>query len=56
MVSGAGRRRLAELAALKKAAVLVPFERLPGAHQLKNAEKSARSGAAFDGGDEKILQ
>ena len=30
---------IAELARLKKAVILVPFERLPGGHQLKNAER-----------------
>ncbi len=39
VVSRAGATTIAELAALKKAVILVPFERLPGAHQLKNAEK-----------------
>lgn len=33
------------MSALKKAVILVPFERLPGAHQLKNAEKLKELGA-----------
>ncbi len=46
VVSRAGATTIAELAALKKAVVLVPFERLPGGHQLKNAEALAEIGAA----------
>lgn len=39
VVSRAGATTIAELAALKKAVILVPFERLPGGHQVKNAER-----------------
>lgn len=39
IVSRAGATTIAELAALKKATILVPFERLPGSHQVKNAER-----------------
>lgn len=39
VISRAGATTIAELAALKKAVVLVPFERLPGGHQVKNAEQ-----------------
>ena len=56
VVSRAGATTIAELAALKKAVVLVPFERLPGAHQLKNAEKLRDLGAVLMVGDEKIQQ
>ncbi len=45
VVSRAGATTIAELAALQKAVVLVPFERLPGAHQLKNAEQLTELGA-----------
>lgn len=45
IVSRAGATTIAELSALKKAVILVPFERLPGAHQLKNAEKLRELGA-----------
>ena len=45
VVSRAGATTIAEMAALKKTAILVPFERLPGAHQLKNAERLAEAGA-----------
>ena len=41
----AGATTIAELAMLKKAVVLVPFEKLPGNHQMKNAEKLAKKGA-----------
>ena len=39
VVSRAGATTIAELAALAKAVVLVPFEQLPGSHQVKNAER-----------------
>ena len=39
VVSRAGATTIAELAALKKAVILVPFERLPGSHQVRNAER-----------------
>lgn len=41
VVSRAGATTIAELAALKKATILVPFEALPGSHQVKNAERLA---------------
>jgi UDP-N-acetylglucosamine--N-acetylmuramyl-(pentapeptide) pyrophosphoryl-undecaprenol N-acetylglucosamine transferase len=47
VVSRAGATTIAELAALGKATVLVPFERLPGAHQVKNAERLEAAGAAM---------
>ena len=46
IVSRAGATTIAEMAALKKAALLVPFERLPGSHQVKNAERLESAGAA----------
>lgn len=46
VVSRAGATTIAELAALKKAVILVPFERLPGSHQLRNAERLKDSGSA----------
>lgn len=46
IVSRAGATTIAEMAALKKACILVPFERLPGAHQVKNAERLEQAGAA----------
>ena len=45
IVSRAGATTIAEMAALKKAAILVPFERLPGSHQVKNAERLQAAGA-----------
>ncbi len=46
VVSRAGATTIAEMAALKKATILVPFERLPGGHQEKNAERLRDTGAA----------
>lgn len=54
VVSRAGATTIAELAALGKAVILVPFERLPGAHQLRNAEKLAEMGAVVMVPDEKM--
>ena len=45
VVSRAGATTIAELAALSKAVILVPFGELPGAHQTKNAERLAELGA-----------
>lgn len=46
VVSRAGATTIAELAALRKAVILVPFERLPGSHQVRNAERLGTAGAA----------
>ncbi len=46
VVSRAGATTIAEMAALRKAAILVPFARLPGGHQTKNAERLQASSAA----------
>lgn len=56
VVSRAGATTIAELAALGKAVVLVPFERLPGGHQTKNAEKLQGLGAAVMIPDEKMRE
>ena len=45
VISRAGATTIAELAALEKAVVLVPFEALPNSHQVRNAEDLADSGA-----------
>ena len=45
VVSRAGATTIAELASLKKAVILVPFARLPGGHQAKNAERLAETHA-----------
>jgi len=55
VVSRAGATTIAELAALEKAVILVPFERLPGAHQLKNAEKLEKEGAVSVIRDEELI-
>ncbi len=46
VVSRAGATTIAEMAALRKATILVPFERLPGGHQVKNAERLEEAKAA----------
>ena len=56
VVSRAGATTIAELAALKKAVVLVPFEKLPGGHQVKNAERLAAADAAEVVVDERMVQ
>ncbi len=55
VVSRAGATTIAELAALKKAAVLVPFEKLPGGHQVKNAERLTKMGAAVMVRDDRMV-
>ena len=47
IISRAGATTIAEMAALKKATILVPFERLPGGHQEKNAARLKDAGAAL---------
>ena len=47
VISRAGATTIAELAVLRKAVILVPFEKLPGAHQLKNADRLKRAGAVM---------
>ena len=56
VVSRAGATTIAEMAALKKATVLVPFERLPGSHQVKNAERLQELGAASVVSDMKMCE
>lgn len=56
VVSRAGATTIAELAALKKAIILVPFERLPGSHQVKNAERLEEAKAAVVIGDAAAVQ
>lgn len=61
VVSRAGASTLSELASMEKAVVLVPNHKLPGFHQVKNAENYEKSRAAMlvpdaeDGVDEKKL-
>lgn len=45
VVSRAGATTITELAALEKPVILVPFEKLPGGHQAKNAERLFKKGA-----------
>ncbi|MDO4612209.1 MAG: UDP-N-acetylglucosamine--N-acetylmuramyl-(pentapeptide) pyrophosphoryl-undecaprenol N-acetylglucosamine transferase [Candidatus Saccharibacteria bacterium] len=45
IISRAGATTIAEMSALKKAVLLIPFERLPGGHQVKNAERLETAGA-----------
>ena len=47
VISRAGATTIAELATLSKAVILVPFEKLPGAHQSKNADRLEELGAAL---------
>jgi len=47
VISRAGATTIAELAALEKAVILVPYERLPGGHQVKNAHDLGKVGAAL---------
>lgn len=56
VVSRAGATTIAELAGLKKAVILVPFARLPGGHQTKNADRLAKSGAASIINDLKMVE
>jgi len=53
-VSRAGATTIAELANLKKAVILVPYARLPGGHQVKNAEKLEKENAVLVVNDEKM--
>lgn len=56
VVSRAGATTIAELAALKKAVILVPFERLPGSHQVRNAERLKAAGAVEVIYDSKMME
>ena len=56
VISRAGATTIAELAALAKAVVLVPFEKLPGGHQVKNAERLEKLGAAEMVRDDKMVE
>lgn len=56
VVSRAGATTIAELARLKKAVILVPFARLPGGHQTKNAERLEKAHATFVVNDLKMCE
>lgn len=56
VVSRAGATTIAELSALKKAVILVPFEKLPGGHQSRNADKLAKDGAVIVVRDDEMMK
>ena len=56
VISRAGATTIAELAALGKAVILVPFEKLPGGHQMKNAEYLKDLGAVEMVSDARMVQ
>ncbi len=56
VISRAGATTIAELAALGKAVILVPFELLPGGHQAKNAESLKSQNAVEVISDERMVQ
>lgn len=56
VVSRAGATTIAELAALEKAVILVPFERLPGGHQTENAKRLEKAEAAVVVSDAKMMK
>lgn len=56
VVSRAGATTIAELAALKKAVILVPFERLPGGHQSANAGRLESREAAVVVKDSEMMK
>lgn len=56
VVSRAGATTITEIAALRKAAILVPFAPLPGGHQIKNAERLEQNGAVMIVDDAKMVK
>ena len=56
VISRAGATTIAELAALAKAVILIPFEKLPGGHQVKNAERLEKLGAVLEVRDDKMVE
>ena len=56
VVSRAGASTITELASLKKATILVPFERLPGSHQVVNANRLAKAEAVAVVNDSKMMK
>lgn len=56
IVSRAGATTIAEMAALSKAVILVPYAALPGGHQVKNAERLEKMGAAEVIADEEMVE
>ena len=56
VISRAGATTIAELAGLGKAVILVPFEKLPGGHQVKNADRLAAQEAVAVVYDERMMK
>ena len=56
VVSRAGATTIAELAVLSKPVVLVPYEKLPGDHQSRNAERLEKLGAVMVVPDSKMVE
>lgn len=56
VVSRAGASTMTELAAMKKAVVMVPNQKLPGRHQVKNAEAYSRANAATVVEDQRMVE
>ncbi|MBQ6130525.1 UDP-N-acetylglucosamine--N-acetylmuramyl-(pentapeptide) pyrophosphoryl-undecaprenol N-acetylglucosamine transferase [Candidatus Saccharibacteria bacterium] len=56
VVSRAGATTIAELSALEKAVILIPFADLPNSHQMKNAERLAEAGAVRVVNDEEMTK
>ena len=55
VVSRAGATTIAELAALKKTVILIPFEKLPGSHQVKNADYLEKQDAVISVRDDRMV-
>lgn len=56
VVSRAGASTIAELANMRKTVIMVPNQKLPGRHQVKNAEVFAKAGAAVVVEDEDMVE
>ena len=56
VISRAGATTIAELAVLSKPVVLIPYEKLPGDHQSRNAERLEREGAVMVVPDSKMVE
>lgn len=55
IVGRAGASTMTELASMGKATIMVPNQKLPGYHQVKNAEAYAKAGAAVVVEDERMV-
>jgi len=54
VVSRAGASTMTELSAMAKTVIMIPYEKLPGYHQVKNAQAYERANAAIVVSDEKM--